>query len=488
MLIIPLHKKPTLANFPWVTILLVLVNVFIYVALQAPDNARHAQAVEAYAESRLAEIELPAYRDYVERTPSISWRERWRQLPEPVRTQALAMQVQNDAAFLAELRAERVITPSHADYAEWKPLRAQLDARWRESFTERHLMRQSEVAPGRMFSAMFLHGDGGHLIGNMVFLVILGLAVEPVLGSVGFLLVYLLAGIGGGLFSLGWRWGDVGGMLGASGAIAGLMGAFAVLWGHRRVRLFYWFFVIFDYTRVRALWLLPVWFGWEFLQLLMAPDAGVGFDAHAGGILSGAALAFAATKLGRVNHAYLDEEEIRDRRAEELTAGLAELGKLQLTSARHRFDVLIQRHPDDPDVIEPWLRSWLFAKDRPEAAAAVMHALAWRARNRVDAQRQQRWLGEAIKAYAPQLPAPAGTLVMLAARWQPLGLRAESHAVLAAVEAAEPHHPGLSAAWFKLALAHQEQRDEAAARTVLQHVRQRHPQSAEAGKATLLLG
>ena len=96
MLILPLHKKPTLANFPWVTLLLVLVNVFIYVALQAPDNDRHASAVESYANSRLAQIELPAYRDYVERTPSISWRERWRQMPEPMRTRVLAMQVQGE--------------------------------------------------------------------------------------------------------------------------------------------------------------------------------------------------------------------------------------------------------------------------------------------------------------------------------------------------------------------------------------------------------
>lgn len=488
MLIIPLHKKPTLANFPWVTILLVLVNVFIYVAIQAPDNERHVRAVEAYASSRLAAIELPAYRDHVERTPSISWRERWRRLPEPMRTQALATQIQGDAVFLAELRGERVITPTQVDYAEWKPLRAQLDATWRESFTERHLLRQSEFAPARLFSAMFLHGDGGHLVGNMIFLVILGLAVEPVLGSFGFLLLYLLAGIGGGLFSLAWRWGDTGGMLGASGAIAGLMGAFAVLWGQRRVRLFYWFFVIFDYTRVRALWLLPVWFGWEFVQLLMAPDAGVGFDAHAGGILSGAALAFAANRLGRVNLSYLDEDEIRDRRVEELAAGLAELGKLQLPAARSRFDALIQRHPDDPDVIEPWLRSWLFAKDRPEAAAAIAQALAWRARTRADAQRQHRWLGESIKAHAPNLPAPAATLIALADRWQPLGLLAEAHAVLAAIEAAAPAHAGLAAAWFKLALAHHELRDESAAGKILQHLRQRHPQSPEAGKAALLMG
>lgn len=488
MLILPLHKKPTLATFPWVTLLLLLCNVFVYFGLQRPDEVRQERAVEAYANSRLAAIELPRYRDYVERTPSIAWRERWRQLPVELQAQVLALQIQQDEDFLAELRAGRVIGTDDRDYAEWKPLRQRLDAQWRASFTERHLLRQSEVDPGRLFSSMFLHGDGGHLLGNMVFLAILGLVVEPVLGAGGFLLLYLLAGFGGGLFSLGWRWGESGGMLGASGAIAGLMGAYAVLWGQRRVRLFYWFFVVFDYTRVRALWLLPVWFGWEFLQLLLTPDAGIGFDAHAGGILSGAALAFVATRLGRVNRGYLDEDETRDRRAEELAAGLVELGRLQLPSARTRFDALVQAHPRDPEVIEPWLRSWLFAKDRPEAAAAVAHALGWHARSRAEAERQHRWFGEAARSYAPQPPLPAEALIALAARWQGPGLLAEAQQVLAVVEAAVPQHPLLAGAWFRLALAHQERRDEAATQRLLAHLRARHPNSPEAGKARLLLG
>lgn len=488
MLIIPLHKKPTLATFPWVTLLLVLVNVFIYVALQRPDDQRQMRAVEAYADSRLAQIELPAYRDYVERTPSIAWREQWQQLPPKFQRQVLALQIQHDEQFLAELRAGRVITPAHIEYADWKRLRTELDATWQTSFTERHLMRQSEVDPARMFSSMFLHGDGGHLVGNMVFLVILGLVVEPVLGSFGFVVLYLLAGLGGAAFSLAWRWGEFGGMLGASGAIAGLMGAYAVLWGQRRVRLFYWFFVLFDYTRVRALWLLPVWLGWELLQLLLDRGSNIGFDVHAGGIVSGAALAFAATRLGRVNRPYLDEEETRDRRAEELAAGMVELGKLQLAAARARFDALARLHPDDPDVIEPWLRSWLFAKDRPEAAQVVSHALAHRARTREAALRQQRWYAEAAKAMAPRLPDQPDALISLASRWQLSGLMAESAAVLAHIEQAEPAHPAIAGAWFRLALLHQERRDEAAARRVLLHLRARHPQSPEAGKAALLLG
>jgi membrane associated rhomboid family serine protease len=488
MLIIPLHKKPTVATFPWVTALLVVVNVFVYFALQRPDDAREQRAVEAYAGSRLAQIELPVYRSHVERTPTIAWREQWQRLPPQYQQQVLAMQIHHDDTFLGELRADRVITAERADFGEWKALRARFDQDWRPSLTQRNLMRHSEVAPTRMFSAMFLHGDGGHLIGNMVFLVILGLVVEPVLGSFGFLALYLLAGLGGAAFSLAWRWGTVGGMLGASGAIAGLMGAYAVLWGRRRVRLFYWFFVLFDYTRVRALWLLPVWLGWELFQLAVDQGSNIGFDVHAGGIVSGAALGLLATRLGRVNRPYLDEEETRDRRAEELAAGLVELGKLQLVAARARFDALARQHPNDPDVIEPWLRSWLFAKDRPESAAVVAHALGYPARTRDAAQRQLRWFNEALKALAPRVVGTPEVLIRLAERWRTLGLLAEAATVLAHLEQTTTGHDALPTAWFALALAHQERRDEAGARRLLAHLRARYPQSAEAGKAARLLG
>lgn len=488
MLIIPLHKKPTFATFPWITALLVLVNIFIYFGLQRPDDARDELVTRDYATSRLGAIELPAYRAYVERTPSIDWRAQWQRMPPNWQDAMLAEQLHYDEKFLGELRADRAIAPGHADYAEWKRLRIEFDRTWQPAFTRTHLLQFSEISVSRLFSAMFLHGSSGHLIGNMIFLIILGLVVEPVLGAWRFLALYLLAGVGGGLFSLGWRWGEIGGSLGASGAIAGLMGAYAVLWGTRRVRLFYWFFVVFDYTRVKALWLLPVWLGWELAQLLLDRGSNVAFDAHAGGIISGALLALLATRLRHVNSAYLDEEIQQDQRVEGLAAGLGELGKLQLGAARLRFDALVKQHPEDPDLIEPWLRSWLYAKDRPEARSVVAHALGLRARTRADALRQVRWHGEASKALAPALPMTSELLFNLAERWQAQGLLSEAGSVLAQVEAAQADAPRLPAAWFRLALAHQEARDEASSRRVLAHLRARHAQSPEAGKASLLLG
>src|SRR5690606_15057541 len=104
--------------------------------------------------------------------------------------------------------------------------------------TYRFFQRHSELDPVRLVTHAFLHGDVMHLLGNMFFLAALGLLVEGALGPWRFALLYLVGAVGAGLFSAAWNWGAPGGGLGASGAIAALMGAFCVLWGRRPVRFF----------------------------------------------------------------------------------------------------------------------------------------------------------------------------------------------------------------------------------------------------------
>nr|WP_237653481.1 rhomboid family intramembrane serine protease [Xanthomonas translucens] len=161
-----------------------------------------------------------------------------------------------------------------------------------------------------MLSSAFLHADGLHLFGNMLFLVVLGTLLEGAIGRWRFLLVYLLGAFGASAFSLAWRWGEAGGGLGASGAIAGLMGAFCVVWGRRPVRFFYWFVVVFDYVRGPAIALLPLWLGWELYNLLVNGDAGIGFDAHAGGLVIGALLGAALVAMRQTREAFMRDEAV----------------------------------------------------------------------------------------------------------------------------------------------------------------------------------
>ena len=144
-------------------------------------------------------------------------------------------------------------------------------------------------------SSMFMHGGWFHLIGNMWFLWIFGNNIEDVTGRGRFVLFYLLCGLAADAAQIASNPESIVPMVGASGAIGGVMGAYAVLFPKARVQtlIILGFFVrIID---VPALFMLGYWF---LLQILMGLPAlgreggGVAFWAHAGGFLAGVGLAF----------------------------------------------------------------------------------------------------------------------------------------------------------------------------------------------------
>jgi membrane associated rhomboid family serine protease len=310
MLIMPLHRALTRANFPWITLALVLANAFVFFGLELDDGADVEKAYAYYAEHRLGEREFPAYRAWLERERGTSDAARERDDGA-----LLLMTIEADAPFLADLESDRVIGPDAEGYAEWKADRVEFDRLWNRNVVQRWVLRFSEIDPKRMLGAMFLHGGIGHLAGNMLFLAVLGLLVEGALGSMLFLALYLVGGICSALASLAWHWGSPGTALGASGAIASLMGAYCVLWGTRKVRFFWWFFVVFDYVKAPALILLPFWLGWELVNLAWSRGSNIAFDAHAGGIVAGALLALGVRALGWERREFLDEDRIADETA-----------------------------------------------------------------------------------------------------------------------------------------------------------------------------
>jgi len=151
-------------------------------------------------------------------------------------------------------------------------------------------------------TAMFAHGGWAHLVGNMAFLVALGMRVEDRLGRLRYLLLYLASGYAATALSAGVDLAFRGDAetnipnIGASGAISGVMGAYLVLFPFARiVALLLPMFLV----RVPALALLAVWFTLQALEGtygLTHPEedtAGIAFFAHVGGFLAGAVLATA---------------------------------------------------------------------------------------------------------------------------------------------------------------------------------------------------
>lgn len=349
MLILPLHKPLNADTFPRFTALLIVVNVLVFALLQSGDDAAQERALHHYQQQQLHQLEFPAYRNWLsaqrraELDDTLS-------ASEPLRHRQLFHALQSDRQFLAALASGEVIGADTPGYARWKRDRAEFDRQWAAVFTEHWYMRYDEFNPLRMVTAMFLHADAGHLLGNMLFLGFLGLLVEGALGPVLFIALYLLGGIGGQLFSLYWRWGEPGGLLGASGAIAALMGAYCVLWGMRKVRFFYWFAVIFDYVKAPALWLLLPWLGWELSSLLLHPDAGIGFDAHAGGMIAGALLAAVVRQRGWQRDPFIEAETRADAEQTLREDAAAAMGELQFARAYALYEQLLQAQPQDLDL------------------------------------------------------------------------------------------------------------------------------------------
>ena len=143
-----------------------------------------------------------------------------------------------------------------------------------------------------IITSMFLHGGWMHIIGNMLFLYIFGDNMEDQLGHLGYLLFYLAGGVAAAFAQMAADPSSTVPMVGASGAIAGVMGGYLLLFPRARVDLALIIFVFFKIITVPAWLMLGLWFG---LQLVSgaaseAAGGGVAYWAHAGGFIAGVVL------------------------------------------------------------------------------------------------------------------------------------------------------------------------------------------------------
>ena len=143
-------------------------------------------------------------------------------------------------------------------------------------------------------SSMFIHGGFFHLAGNMMFLWVFGDNVEDWLGHLKFLVFYLLAGIAGTLSHLAIDAYSLTPLIGASGAISGVMGAYMFLYPFNRINTLIVFYLI-TVIRIPAAALLGLWFAWQLVQgvgsLAISDNVTVAFFAHVGGFVAGAVMA-----------------------------------------------------------------------------------------------------------------------------------------------------------------------------------------------------
>jgi len=141
-------------------------------------------------------------------------------------------------------------------------------------------------------TSMFLHAGWMHLIGNMVFLWIFGDNMEDLLGHLGFLAFYLASGGAAALGQILTGPGSVVPMVGASGAIAGVMGGYLLMFPRARIDVLVILLVLVRIFTIPAWLMLGLWFGLQLVNGLSMDivGGGVAYWAHAGGFVAGIAL------------------------------------------------------------------------------------------------------------------------------------------------------------------------------------------------------
>lgn len=364
MLILPMERTFNIRRPPIVTFLLLVINIVVFLSTSGSDEKKLAAAVADYEEQRIFDIELPLFGDYLaeEATGPEHWRniESADDLDQFERFHLIVQLLVDDKyALYLEDNAD-LWTFEETDALERK--QEIVDRYIPQLIIFRFGFVPEEFSVLTMFTSQFLHGGWGHLIGNMVILVLLGLTVEQLLGSFNYSLFYLLSGAVGAIVYGLVHFGSSMPVVGASGAISGLMGMYVAAYGTRKIRFFYWIGFYFNYAKLPALMMLPVWVGKEVFDFFFT-ETNVAYTAHAGGLVAGAGLVL----LGKSSFAKIDTEIIENRDEaneyrEDLEHALQLVDRADFEAAKQALSRMVERYPGDHRVLFQLVQ---LAKARP---------------------------------------------------------------------------------------------------------------------------
>jgi membrane associated rhomboid family serine protease len=142
-----------------------------------------------------------------------------------------------------------------------------------------------------LFTSLFLHAGWAHILGNLLFLFVFGDNIEDVLGHLVYLAFYVFSGIVAGITQVLAMGPSTIPSIGASGAIAGVLGAYVVLYPWARIHILLPLFILFWTIEIPAIFVIGWWFIQQFLYgittLTATAASGIAFWAHIGGFLMG---------------------------------------------------------------------------------------------------------------------------------------------------------------------------------------------------------
>jgi membrane associated rhomboid family serine protease len=330
-MLIPLgHEQRSVRRLPWVTFTIMALCLIVFVLALPGDSRRQIDAFQ----------QLDAALEFFSEHPYLNL---------PPRLRSLLISEMGEEVLTAQLQAMRDVGPDRpASDLVRKREQGQFDAQVERFFEvlDDSSARMLGLVPAdlRITSVLthqFAHGGWGHLLGNLFILFLVGPFIEDVWGRPLFATFYLTAGAFAGLMFVVRYPGLDAPLIGASGAIAGVMGAFLIRYWHTKIKFFYWVFFFMVGTFEAPAWLmLPLWFFKElfFAHAMdtIAPGRGggpVAFWAHVWGFAFGVIVAFAISYYKveeRFIHSTIESKiTLVDNTAVETAAQLAEGGDSQ---------------------------------------------------------------------------------------------------------------------------------------------------------------
>lgn len=168
-----------------------------------------------------------------------------------------------------------------------------LDEYSRDYFINLYGVIPAHLRPVTLLTSMFLHGGWMHIIGNMLFLWAFGKSLEDAMGHTKFLMFYLICGVAAGIAHVALNPDTTLPTVGASGAIAGVMGAYLVKFPRARIHTLFFLFFFVTTTDVPAFLILIYWFATQLfseygtITQTQVVNGGVAYAAHIGGFVTG---------------------------------------------------------------------------------------------------------------------------------------------------------------------------------------------------------
>jgi len=480
MFIVPVTGQIRRRNLPLVTIGLIIINCLIFFIFQSNQAREYMEAEGYYFTSGLAEIEISRFIEYRKASADEPMDPKDLDRLNDEELAELYLKMREDGEFEARMRNEEIITPADPGYQEWKQLRNWYEHLHSKIVSEKYGFTPAESNPVTFFTHMFLHGSFQHLLGNMIFLWLLGCMIEMGSSRVFCIAAYVLTGLGAVV--LFWLMNPQSRihLVGASGAISGLMGAFCVLYGRKKVKFFYSLGVYFNYFKAPAIILLPIWIAKEIYFLYSDDIGNVAYEAHLGGLISGALFGLIGYFIFRKTIASgLETDEPVDEISPLIERALEHLGRLEMDAASGLLEQVLTK---DPGHIGALTHLFNIFKNNPsdprfhETARKLLDRLtANSAHHRIAVQIFEEYTRSSGQ---PRLPVDLylRMIVVLAESGTP----EKAETIMAVVLKQKPNLPGIPQVLLRLAEEFRRKGEEQKHHQCLILLGKKYPQSAEA--------